>query len=67
MHVGDVQTITLKKQPGGGFLKSWEYGWLEYIGYTVKELKELDEVTIVLKAEVSEHKKHKYIGFGRAR
>ena len=65
MQEGDIQTITLKKnKEKGSFLKTFEMDWLVYAGYTEKEL-EQDEISIVLKADRSEHKKIKFLGFGK--
>jgi len=65
MREGDIQTIVIKKnKENGSFLKTFERDWLLYAGYTEKEM-EQDEITIVLKADVSEHKKLRFLGFGK--
>lgn len=63
MHVGDVTTKAAKK-PNNSFMIILEKDWLEYIGFTEKELAG-NEIEIVFKAEISEHKKFPFIGFGK--
>lgn len=64
MQIGDVKTITIKRSPSGSFLKILEKEWLDYLGYSQKEI-EGDEIEVVFKAEVSEKKKIPYLGFGK--
>lgn len=63
MHVGDVTTKAAKK-PNNSFMIILEKDWLEYIGFTEKELSG-NEIEIVFKAEISEHKHFPFIGFGK--
>ena len=63
MHVEDVTTKPVKKN-GSSFIVILEKDWLQYIGFTEKEL-DGNEIEIVFKAEISEHKKFPYIGFGK--
>lgn len=64
METGDIRTIRVKKMESGAFMKAIEYEWLRYIGFSEKELAE-DEITIVIKADVSDRKKIKFIGIGK--
>jgi len=65
MECGDITTITLNKQKGGSsFLLVYKREWLEYNGYTEKELAE-DEIQVVAKADISERKKFRFLGFGK--
>jgi len=65
MREGDIQTITIRKnKENGSFLKTFEREWLLYVGFSEKEV-DADEITIVVKADRSEHKKLKFIGFGK--
>lgn len=64
MHVGDI-TTKIARKPNNSFMVILEKDWLEYLGFTEKEL-EGSEIEIVFKAELSEHKKFKYIGFGKS-
>ena len=66
MHFGDITTKAIKKPDGGSYLLIVELDWLEYVGFTVKEL-ESGEINIVLKADKSEKHGHNYIGFGKRR
>jgi hypothetical protein len=63
MHVGDITTKVAKK-PNSSFMIILEKDWLQYLGFTDKEL-DGDEIEIVFKAEISDHKKFAYIGFGK--
>lgn len=65
MQVGDISTITIKKNPANGnFPKVIEREWLEFLGYSQKEI-DGEEISLVFKAEVSDRKKLKFIGFGK--
>jgi hypothetical protein len=64
MREGDIQTIKITKNSQGAFIKVIEYEWLRYVGFTEKEL-EQDSLELVMKAEVSEHKKIPYVGMGK--
>jgi hypothetical protein len=64
MQIGDVKTITIKRSPSGSFLKILEKEWLEYLGYSQKEI-DGDEIAVVFKAEISDRRKIPFIGLGR--
>lgn len=64
MHVGDTITKKVNKSISGSFLVVLDRDWLQFCGFTEKELAN-GEIDIVFKAEVSEHKKIPYIGFGK--
>ena len=64
MHVGDIATVKIKLQSNGVYVKAIEKEWLVYLGFSEKEI-DSGEVELVFKAELSDHKKFKYIGFGK--
>ena len=64
MESGDIRTIRIPKNSAGAFIKTVEYEWLRYMGFSEKEL-EGDEIVLVVKADVSDRKKIKFIGIGR--
>lgn len=64
MNVNDITTKKVRSQTSGSFSPIFERDWLEYLGYTKDELAS-GEIEMVFKAEVSDHKKFRYIGVGR--
>jgi hypothetical protein len=64
MRTGDIITFRAKRNASGSFQKILEKDWLLHVGFTEKEL-EADEIELVAKFEVSEHKHLPFIGIGR--
>lgn len=64
METGDKQTITIKRNSTGAYVKSIEVDWLRYMGFTDKEI-DSGELVVVVKADISDRKKLKFIGIGR--
>ena len=64
VNVNDVQTKTVKAVTSGSYAPVLERDWLEYLGYTEAELKS-GEIQLVFKAEISDHKKFRFIGIGK--
>ena len=64
MENGDVRTITIKKTDAGAFVKAIEYEWLRYMGFSEKEIA-ADEITVIVKADISDRKKLRFIGIGK--
>jgi hypothetical protein len=65
MNVGDIATVKLKLQSNGVYVKAIEKEWLKYLGFSDEEI-EGGEIELVFKAEISDHKKFNYIGFGKS-
>jgi len=64
MENGDVQTITIRRNSTGAYVKAIEVDWLRYLGFSDKEI-DAGELKLVVKADVSDRKKLKFIGIGR--
>lgn len=67
MDYGNILTVELTKR-AGCFQKAFELDWLEYVGFDRDKLSALPEgatIKLVMKADVSEHKKLKFLGFGQ--
>jgi len=64
MEIGDKQTITIKRNATGAYVKAIEVDWLRYMGFSDAEINS-GELVVVVKADVSDRKKLKFIGIGR--
>lgn len=64
MQNGDIRTIIVKRTEAGAYMKSIETDWLRYLGFSEKEI-DAGEIKLVVKADVSDRKKLKFIGIGR--
>lgn len=66
METGDVRTIKIPKNSTGAFMKAIELEWLRYLGFSDKEIDGKEaEIVLVIKADISDRKKLKFIGIGR--